>query len=262
MSDSIQISENNLSIAWLKGLAEVLTHPNVPLCLSVFGLENGIQEDSHIRETLNALLAGRGEVSIRETSETLFPYNFWLSKQPSSSELASWYTDRYLPRHRARVKKVKQGTPRETYFERLIAYPGFQESQSGITPVKINQLDRIISTYTHYSAKGKNPSPSKYIATCLNPSVDNVGLSPYVPFPCLQQVGFSFVGGSITVNGFYTIQYLMKRGYGNYLGLCYLGQFMSKETGLPLARVNCFVGNPRVDGFSKKMLSPLLNLMP
>ena len=54
----------------------------------------------------------------------------------------------------------------------------------------------------------------------------------------------------------------MKRGYGNYLGLCNLGQFMAKETGLPLARVNCFVGNPRIDNFTQAELAPIWEATP
>lgn len=260
MSDTIQIAGENLSVAWVKALAAVMNNPNKPLCVSIFGLDGGIREDTAIRSELNRLLQTHGEISVRETSETIFPYNYWMTKKPPSEELAAWYTERFLPRHKARVKKVRAGTPRETYFERLVAYTGYSEESGQVTLIKINQLERILTVFKHYSAMGKNPSPSKYIATCLNPSVDNGGLSPYVPFPCLQQIGFSFVGGSVIVNGFYTIQYLMKRGYGNYLGLCYLGMFMSKETGLPLSRVNCFVGNPRADGFTRKELVALLGL--
>lgn len=259
MSDTIQISEANLSLAWLKALSAVLDNKNKPLCISILGLEKGIQEDPQIREELDSLLSGHNEISVKGTSETLFPHSYWISRQPSFSALSSWYLNRYLPKHRARLKKLKPSTPRETYFERLIAYPGFHNVRDKFESIKINQLERIIDIFRHYNSMGTNPSPSKFIATCLNPSVDNTDLAPYLPFPCLQQIGFSFSGGSITLSAYYTIQYLMKRGYGNYLGLCYLGQFMANESGIPLTRVNCFIGNPRVDGFSRKELNSILN---
>lgn len=261
MSEPILVSDSNVSIAWVKALKSILSNRDSPLCISITNLEDGIKEDVKIRHELDRLLKKHGQVSVRETSETLFPYGYWLSKQPSASDLASWYIERYLPRHRARVRAVKAGTPQETYFERLIAYPGFTHSGNGGGCVKINQLERIVRTFNHYHALGKNPSPSKFIATCLNPSIDNTNMTPYFPFPCLQQLGFLFTGGKITVTGFYSIQYLMKRGYGNYLGLCYIGEFMSKETGLPLHQMNCFVGNPRVDGFRKSSLNNILSFL-
>ena len=254
MSDSIQISSNNVSIAWLQALRAVKKSPDKLLCVSILDLENGIKEDPSIRDELNRLLKSHDEFSVRETSETIFPYNHWITKKPNSNELATWYIERYLPRHKARIKKVRAKTPRETYFERLISYEGHSKTNGSINIVKINQLERILSVFRLYHSQGTNPSPSKYIATCLNPSTDNTGNGRFVPFPCLQQVGFSFANNSVVVNGFYTIQYLMKRGYGNYLGLCHLGEFMSKETGLPLSRVNCIVGNPRIDSFKKSEL--------
>ncbi len=262
MSDVLQATGSNLSEVWLKAVSLVLDTPNKPLCVSISLPNNKILEDTAIRSELDSLLATKEKISVRETSETIFPINYWRTHQPSLSDLSAWYLHRYLPRHRARIRKVRQGTPRDTYFERLIAYPGFQQTKQGIKSSQINQLGHIIDTYKHYRSLGRQPSPSKYIATCLNPSIDNNNFAPYVPFPCLQQIGFAFSDESITVTGFYTIQYLMKRGYGNYLGLCYLGEFMSKETGLPLSRVNCFIGTPRVDNFSKNTLRSIFRRLP
>jgi len=260
MSKPILVNESNVSLAWGKAVWEVRKNQYRPLCVSITDFKSDeIEEIPEIRTTLNSLLREKAIVSARETSETIFPYHYWSPKKPTQEELFTWYREKYLPRHRARARLTPSHITAETYFERLVAYKGYKEVGGEIEPETINQLERIINVYKHYSALGRNPSPSKFIATCLNPSTDNNNMSPYVSFPCLQQIGFSFAGGAVSVTGFYTIQYLMKRGYGNYLGLCYLGQFMARETGLPLARVNCFVGNPRVDsGFNKNNLGPIL----
>ena len=34
------------------------------------------------------------------------------------------------------------------------------------------------------------------------------------------------------MTGFYATQYVVERAYGNYLGLCRLGEFMAHEMGL------------------------------
>ncbi|MES9995632.1 hypothetical protein [Desulfovibrio aminophilus] len=264
MSNPILICEDNISIAWAKALREVRADQARSLCVSITGFEEGeVLEDENLRDLLDNLLRSKSVISARETSETIFPYHYWRQNSPTADELYTWYLERYLPRHRVRVRKVARGNTMETYFERLIAYRGFKvNNDSSVSVNIINQLQRIINVYTHYSRQNRSPSPSKFIATCLNPSVDNTNLEPYFKFPCLQQVGFSMSEGAVTVSGYYTIQYLMKRGYGNYLGLCYLGKFMSKETGLPLRRVNCFVGNPRPDNFTRAEIAPILEAIP
>jgi len=56
----------------------------------------------------------------------------------------------------------------------------------------------------------------------------------------MQQVSFAPIGREdLIVTGVYVSQYLFPRAYGNYLGLCRLGQFMAKQIGRRRVRVNC-----------------------
>ena len=74
-------------------------------------------------------------------------------------------------------------------------------------------------------------------------------------FPCLQQVGFSRIGKSgLCITGYYPKEYIFDRGYGNYLGLCRLGQFMATGMGLELAQMTCFVGVASVGTMRKAPL--------
>ncbi|MEB5016537.1 hypothetical protein RXP78_29840, partial [Pseudomonas aeruginosa] len=61
-------------------------------------------------------------------------------------------------------------------------------------------------------------------------------------FPCLQHVTFAPAKDGLNVNAFYATQYMVERAYGNYLGLCRLGQFVAHELKLPLKRFTCFTG--------------------
>ena len=45
--------------------------------------------------------------------------------------------------------------------------------------------------------------------------------------------------GALTVTGVYALQNIYEKAYGNYLGLCHLGQFMAHELNLQLVQVNC-----------------------
>ena len=75
---------------------------------------------------------------------------------------------------------------------------------------------------------------------------------PYLKFPCLQHVTFAPYGDgrSMAVNGFYAMQYLFERAYGNYLGLCRLGRFVAHELDIELVQMNCMVGIGKLEVYN------------
>lgn len=88
---------------------------------------------------------------------------------------------------------------------------------------------------------------------------------PRLAFPCLQQVGLAYDPtdkNSLIVNAFYPTQFILDRAYGNYLGLCHLGAFLSHEIGVKLVQMNCFVGCAQLgNGVTKEGIKPLLDLL-
>jgi hypothetical protein len=60
------------------------------------------------------------------------------------------------------------------------------------------------------------------------------------------------------VNAFYAMHYLVERAYGNYVGLCRLGQFVAHELRLPLVRMTCIAGIATCE-VSKRKLGSLLH---
>jgi hypothetical protein len=61
----------------------------------------------------------------------------------------------------------------------------------------------------------------------------------------------------LILNAFYATQLLFNKAYGNYLGLCRLGDFMAHEMGLSFERMNCFVGVAKMGKINKT--SPTLD---
>ena len=81
-------------------------------------------------------------------------------------------------------------------------------------------------------------------------------------FPCLQQVGFAWDGdGGLVLNAFYPTEYIFDRGYGNYLGLCWLGAYMAENLGIRFSALTCFIGVPHPGSKSKAELSGLSRLL-
>lgn len=106
----------------------------------------------------------------------------------------------------------------------------------------VNQLQFVIDLLK----RDRRPRESALQITCFDPAKDHTG-QPVRGFPCLQQVSIAYDDdGRLAVNAFYPMQYIFDRAYGNYLGLCHLGEFLAHETQLRFSRLTCFIGKPEL----------------
>jgi thymidylate synthase len=123
-----------------------------------------------------------------------------------------------------------------------------------------NQLEHIISQYK----LRPNCRASMFQASIFDPRRDHTS-SAQLGFPCLQHVSFVPDNNerSLSINAFYATQQLFNKAYGNYLGLCRLGNFMAHEMGLDFNQMNCFVGIAKVDNIGKtdSSLSTLIQII-
>jgi thymidylate synthase len=117
---------------------------------------------------------------------------------------------------------------------------------------KENQLEFALNTYG--SRNGVRRSVLQ--VAVFNPNHDH-SKAAQLGFPCLQHVTFAPVDGGLCLNGFYASQYMVERAYGNYVGLCRLGQFAAHELGLRLLRMTCFTGIAECE-VAKRKLSGLM----
>lgn len=224
--DKNNIIKSNLSEAWLEAF-EQLIEPSVksiaPLSVTVTGINNGqAAEHSDIRQTLDAALEQIDKPSCQTVANTIFPRSLWNRSQDRQDLF-----DRYL----YILPRIKQDPANRygVYFERLIAFG----LRGGDLPV--NQLDHIIRTYL-----SGNHRHSALQAGIFDPCRDHSNQRQR-GFPCLQQIAFNanHQKEELVVTGFYAKQYVFEKAYGNYLGLCALGEFMAHEMGLELKQVTC-----------------------
>jgi hypothetical protein len=241
MNSTSQIEENNLSLAWAKALTS-LAEPGVqklsPLIVTVRDFINEFpREIRPLRQILEEALKQKGEHSVHTTANTIFPLSLW---EPSSGrkELYNRYLNIY-----SEIKRLDTGNRYGTYFHRLVSFG------SGRTrPYRpVNQLEHIISTFNSGNSRG-----SALQASVIDPYVDHTNQRQR-GFPCLQQVSFvpETHNKELTVFGYYPLQYVFDRAYGNYLGLCRLGRFMAHEMGLTLSQVTCITGVARLGNLNK-----------
>lgn len=241
------ISDTNLSHAWARSLWYVFKNPGdeiKPLVVSITGFdEDGMpNEDGDIRAALDVFLKAHGKWNVEIVAFTIFPQRYWQIAGGDRERLYEIYMDAF-PRLQA---KNRRENGRGLYFERLINY--------GRGPCEGNQLKFIINEYL---TRGRRRS--KFQASVCDPERDQNSL-PRQIFPCLQQVSFVPTDDGLVLNAFYAMQYLVQRGYGNFLGLAHLGAFMAHEMGLDLAQVNVMAGIEKLE-FPKRDVGNLVNLV-
>lgn len=242
MTTEHYVEHKSLSVAWGRALRLVSARGRdevVPLIVSITGFDgNGIVgEDSGIRHALDALLKQERCQSVETVASTIFPASMW-NRSLARGELFGRY-QKVFKRIQAASAKNRHGI----YFERMI---------TGGPEAHPNQLDFVLSEFL--SRKGVRRS--MFQIGIFDPARDHTR-SALRGFPCLQHVTFAPVDGELSVNAFYATQYMGERAYGNYLGLCRLGQFAAHEMKLKLARVTCYAGIAECD-LDKGKLKPVL----
>lgn len=250
------IEGDNLSDVWARmflGLMAPGAQPH-PIVMSLAGMvDNAPAELPDIRAALDEALAAAGECSCKISANTIFPYDRWRRKSTAPrNDLYDWYLKRFLPRAKARDVKNRYGT----YFERMINATGMRRKGQNLQPHTGNQLEHIIQVWAAGIAAGRRPRRSALQLSCFDPAKDHTG-QPVRGFPCLQQVSFSYDDGDgISISALYPTQYIFERAYGNYLGLCHLGDFLASALGLRVERLNCLILQPEF-GVTKASLAPL-----
>lgn len=242
-SSPLVIEETNLSHAWSRAFLHIIDNPGKevsPLLITLTGFTNGMpNEDRAIRQALDNCLKINSEQSVHTVANTIFPASYWQRSNHDRNKLFDTYLENF-PRIKALAFNKNH---RGLYFERLIAF--------GSGPNNGNQLEYIISEYKSRPGVRR----SMFQASIFDPARDHISTAQ-LPFPCLQHISFVPHKNTLIMNAFYATQQLLNKAYGNYLGLCRLGNFMAHEMELNFARMNCFVGVAKMDNITKK--SPTL----
>lgn len=243
MAPSI-IEDTNLSLAWARAFIELMKpgcSELAPVIVRIRGFDGMPDEHDEIRSGLDRALRNQGEAVCQTVAGTIFPQSMWNPNLPND---AAALFDRYRKAWPG-IKKCPQNR-NGVYFWRLIHY----EPKGAAEP--INQLERLIQNYKEKGCHRR----SALQANIIDPSRD-LTASKVRGFPCLQQIGFLPHEGKLEVVAFYPMQYHFEKSYGNYLGLCRLGQFMAKQMGLRFTTLTCIASVLLRGDPPKRDLEPL-----
>lgn len=239
-----EIVSQSLEEAWLAAVQMACNsraREISPLIVTVEATRGQETQGADFRAALDQLLQSSDRATVETVANTIFPNSLW-NPSGDRQDLFRRYL-KILPTLR-RDSHNRRGL----YFERLISYP--PNGQAG----NHNQLDHIIETFVR-----GNHRRSALQAAIFYPPTD-LNHARQQGFPCLQQVALAHCdsGRGLTITGFYAMQYLFERAYGNYLGLLRLGEFMAHEMNLRLQRVVCFSAIAKLE-VSSSQVKPLLS---
>jgi hypothetical protein len=231
MNNFEPVSSPDLAVAWGKAL-RLLTKKGVgdvvPLIVNISGFENGFPtENPYIRKEADALLeAAKANketlCTIDTTANLIFPENLWLRYRNDGRKV---FLDRYRGPLSERLKKRDARNRKGTYFSRMIKY-----GETGQ-----DQLSHILDAWD----SGTHRRSALQIVI-FDPKIDHTR-QPFLGFPCLDYITFTPNTSEKTLSmmALYAEQWLVDRGYGNYLGLCRLGRFVAEQMKLRFAQLTC-----------------------
>ncbi|WP_216893406.1 hypothetical protein [Nocardia alni] len=257
MSHYVDITAHDLSTAWLQTTLAVHAQPQRRAFHTVTRIaDTAHPERLRIRVAADDLLAEFDLPPVQTVANTIFP-----------AALAAQDADpvRLAARYQALYPQLKRLEPRNnkgTYFQRLIAYP---------TPHgQVNQLERLIATLTIERATAA-PKRARYETSVDIPEPDvpePISVPVYEPrhdtsamaFPCLSMLSFQLDGTRLHAVAHYRSQYLLQRGYGNYLGISRLLGYIASRTGLTPGALTVVVGQAHADRLRRDLAHALREL--
>jgi hypothetical protein len=222
------IEESSVSFAWAKLFSLVTSSGNdriSPITIKIRNEFGSIFEESlRIRAALDEFLVSKNEDSVHTVSNTIFPAGLWVPTQPRA-QLYERY-QKILPR----LKNYPENR-NGLYFERMVRFENHGQPGS-----PINQLEHVITTF-----RTGNHRASALQAAIFDPILDHSNQRQR-GFPCLQQVSFVVDSNhALVVNAVYPLQYVIRKAYGNYVGIAKLGEFMAKEMELDFGGICCII---------------------
>lgn len=252
MSSFEPVQSPDVAVAWAKAL-RLVTKKGVdevaPLIVNIGGFDDGFPEENQaIRKEADALLeAAKSKKEtlcpIDTTANLIFPENLWLRYRNDGRKV---FFDRYRGPLAKRLKKADQRNRKGTYFLRMISYG--EDGQ--------DQLSHVLDAWD-----GGTHRRSALQVVVFDPNVDHTR-QPFLGFPCLDYITFTpnTADKTLSMMALYADQWLVDRGYGNYLGLCRLGRFVAEQMKLRFAQLTCIASCAQIgDAVGKRETQALVD---
>lgn len=247
-----------VSEAWLNAVQVVDAAPERRLFHLVTRISNPVTEEPRIRAAADALLRDLDLAPVDTVANTIFPAQL-AAASAGPSELARRYR-RLYPTLRLLHKSNRKGT----YFGRIVAHPAAGGERDQLADL-IERLNTELRTPGPKSARYEmNISEPGELAPAAEVT-DGGPVHVYAAgrdtspmgFPCLSFCSFQLDSGLLHMIAQYRYQYLIERGYGNYLGLGQLLGYVCATAGLHPGQLTIMAGVAAVDSAARYRIARL-----
>jgi hypothetical protein len=239
MADLIQAG--NASEAWLQAMELMLSRDGKSVNLNV---AFDVTADGHetLKDPIDAFIVEHdiryqdgNLLTVETVANTLFPqalYHPHLGEEAAARLYENYSLSMRLHRRRRNDK--------ETYFNRLLAYPVGKGTTSG-SGVKIED-DGTWNQLAYYVERLRTQRETLHRSSSYELGISHpidAELRVQAPFkdkrmgsfPCLSHISLTLVDDRVHMSAVYRNQTFITRAFGNYLGLARLLEFIAHETG-------------------------------
>lgn len=244
------VSAHSLSEAWFGALDCVQRQPGDERTHLVVRIAEPASEDPHLRALADELVALREQQDggedrykpIDTVRNTVFPAA-WARRRPEPAQLAAHYRDRYGRKRLRAFTENRLGT----YFGRLVAYPRADGTCA-------DQLTDTVEKLRGANDPDKQTWSSRYEMNVYSEERDSGATRG---FPCLSFISLHLADGVLHMHATYRNEYLVARGYGNYLGLAQLQQYMAHACCAGLGELLIIAGHVKLDATKRDVRAML-----
>lgn len=241
---SAYVQATNVSQAWLETLEAARGARGGRQVHIATAISDPLAEVAEVRAVIDSFLSDRNEQSTETVAETIFPSSLYqdpgftwepgidkgkeAALDAAAADLYDGYID-MLP-----MLMTINANNRGTYFSRMIHWPGNQAEGINQLALRIARIRSLANNNT----RTNNTLDIDVAADALEEDGNLPGVQLYAVtdmrtrgFPCLTHVDLTLLNGVLHCTAVYRHQYLVKKAYGNLVGLAALMQFLSQQTG-------------------------------
>jgi thymidylate synthase len=196
-----------------------------------------LPEDEDVRAAVEEVLAAERMQEVVEVSNTIFPAAL-AADLSGPDELVTAYLEDY------EVLRMFKSNTTGTYFGRMCEYP--QPDGTG-TPQLSNLVRKL---------KASRAGTRWRAVYQLNIYAEHRDRKLWRGFPCMAHVGFQLGGRQkerLDCLAVYRAQDMLAEGYGNYLGLAQLQEYLAVETGFVPGELTVVAGNATIEKGARRL---------
>lgn len=224
------VEATTVSEGWLGAIRCLLDAPGHQTSHLLVRMTEPLPEDGAVRAAVDRTLADEGLQDVDEVRNTIFPAAL-AADMPDPRELTDAYLEDYD------VVRMFKGNSRGTYFGRICEYP---HPNGSVTP----QLATVVRKLRE-SRAGKRWRAAYQINIYAEHKDRNV----WRGFPCMAHLGFQLGGrhkDRLDCLVMYRAQDMIEKGYGNFLGVAELQEYVAQQTGFTPGELTVVAGNATV----------------